>query len=96
MDNEESSRRRSSNCEEEETSSLWCRWFNSASTVRPPILVCGPQTMLAHVCGRTSPLGNITYWQGSFYKFGGMMKDMGYTRGQVYKFGVSTSWMAKR
>ncbi|SCU70797.1 NADH-cytochrome b5 reductase-like protein [Trypanosoma equiperdum] len=58
--------------------------------VRPKILICGPQRMLLPLCGRVNMLGNYTYWQGPFYKYCGFLKDMGYLRNQVYKFGVST------
>ncbi|KAG5510389.1 hypothetical protein GH5_06586 [Leishmania sp. Ghana 2012 LV757] len=61
---------------------------------RPQLLICGPQSMLAFLCGRVSSIGNYTYWQGPFYRYGGFLKDMGYTRSQVYKFGVSTHFIA--
>ncbi|KAK7200692.1 NADH-cytochrome b5 reductase-like protein [Novymonas esmeraldas] len=63
-------------------------------TYRPQILVCGPQTMMSHLCGRVSAVGNYTYWQGPAYRYSGFLKDMGYTRSQVYKFGVSTHFLA--
>lgn len=58
------------------------------------ILVCGPSSMMAPVAGRPSPLGNVTYFQGPFYKYGGILKELGYDRKQVYKFGVSTHVLA--
>ncbi|CCW60443.1 unnamed protein product [Phytomonas sp. EM1] len=63
-------------------------------TYRPMILVCGPQTMLSYVCGRVSPIFNFTYWQGGYWRYSGFMKDMGYERRQVYKFGTSTHFLA--
>jgi ferredoxin-NADP reductase len=63
-------------------------------TYRPKLLVCGPQSMLMHLCGRVSSVGNYFYWQGPFYRYSGFLKDMGYTRAQVYKFGVSTHFLA--
>ncbi|KAH8609552.1 Oxidoreductase FAD binding domain [Trypanosoma vivax] len=62
----------------------------TGTITRPKILVCGPQRMLMHLCGRVSMLGSYSYWQGPFYKYCGFLKDMGYTRSQVYKFGVSS------
>ncbi|KPA76929.1 putative mitochondrial Nadh-cytochrome b5 reductase-like protein [Leptomonas pyrrhocoris] len=64
------------------------------TTYRPQLLVCGPQSMLMHLCGRVSSVGNYFYWQGPFYRYSGFLKDMGYTRSQVYKFGVSTHFLA--
>ncbi|EPY35919.1 cytochrome-b5 reductase [Angomonas deanei] len=61
---------------------------------RPYMCVCGPQSMLTYVCGRTSPISNYYYWQGWPYRYTGFLKDMGYTRDQVYKFGVSTHFLA--
>lgn len=66
----------------------------SGNVVRPKILICGPQSMLLHLCGRVSMMGNYSYWQGLFYKYCGFLKDMGYIRSQVYKFGVSTNILA--
>ncbi|CAG9570149.1 NADH-cytochrome b5 reductase-like protein [Leishmania major strain Friedlin] len=63
-------------------------------TYRPQLLICGPQSMLAFLCGRVSSFGNYGYWQGPFYRYSGFLKDMGYTRSQVYKFGVSTHFLA--
>ncbi|EPY28489.1 cytochrome-b5 reductase [Strigomonas culicis] len=63
---------------------------------RPYVLVCGPQSMLSYLCGRVSPLGNWTYWQGWPYRYTGMLRDLGYERQQVYKFGVSTHFLAMR
>lgn len=68
----------------------------SEDTYRPYVLVCGPQSMLRYVCGRVSPISNRTYWQGLPYRYGGMLKDAGYERAQVYKFGVSTHFLAIR
>lgn len=64
------------------------------TTYRPQLLICGPQSMLSHLCGRVSSVGNYFYWQGPFYRYSGFLKDMGYTRAQVYKFGVSTHFLA--
>lgn len=64
------------------------------ATYRPQLLICGPQTMLMHLCGRVSSFGNYFYWQGPVYRYAGFLKDMGYTRSQVYKFGVSTHFLA--
>lgn len=61
---------------------------------RPQLLVCGPQSMQSYLCGRVSSLGNYYYWQGPFYRYTGFLKDMGYSRAQVYKFGVSTHFIA--
>ncbi|TPP39814.1 Oxidoreductase FAD-binding domain family protein [Leishmania donovani] len=58
------------------------------ATYRPQLLICGPQSMLAFLCGRVSSFGNYGYWQGPFYRYSGFLKDMGYTRSQVYKFGI--------
>ncbi|ESL07651.1 NADH-cytochrome B5 reductase [Trypanosoma rangeli SC58] len=66
----------------------------TGNLVRPKILVCGPQSMLLPLCGRVSTLGNYSYWQGPFYKYCGFLRDMGYIRSQVYKFGVSNSMLA--
>ncbi|CCW67675.1 unnamed protein product [Phytomonas sp. Hart1] len=63
---------------------------STLETYRANILVCGPQTMLNYLCGRVNPIFNFTYWQGGFWRYGGFMKDMGYKRQQVYKFGTST------
>ncbi|KAG5484719.1 hypothetical protein LSCM1_06538 [Leishmania martiniquensis] len=63
-------------------------------TYRPQLLICGPQSMLSFLCGRVSSIANYTYWQGPFYRYSGFLKDMGYTRSQVYKFGVSTHFIA--
>nr|CCC95321.1 unnamed protein product [Trypanosoma congolense IL3000] len=62
----------------------------TGESVRPVLLLCGPQSMLMPLCGRVSTIGNYTYWQGPAYKYCGFLKDMGYVRSQVYKFGVST------
>ncbi|KPI84405.1 Nadh-cytochrome b5 reductase-like protein [Leptomonas seymouri] len=64
------------------------------TTYRPQLLICGPQSMLLHLCGRVSSFGNYFYWQGPFYRYSGFLKDMGYTRSQVYRFGVSTHFLA--
>ncbi|PBJ74122.1 putative NADH-cytochrome b5 reductase [Trypanosoma cruzi] len=66
----------------------------TGNIVRPKILICGPQSMLLPLCGRVSTIGNYSYWQGPFYKYCGFLRDMGYTRSQVYKFGVSTNILA--
>lgn len=58
------------------------------------ILVCAPTSLMAPLAGRPSPIWNISYYQGPFYKYGGMLKEMGYQRSQVYKFGVSTHILA--
>lgn len=64
-------------------------------TYRPPLLVCGPQSMLTFLCGKVSTIGHTTYWQGPFYKYyTGFLRDLGYERKQVYKFGVSKHFMA--
>ncbi|KAL0510581.1 LOW QUALITY PROTEIN: putative Oxidoreductase FAD-binding domain containing protein [Leishmania shawi] len=63
-------------------------------TYRPRLLICAPQSMLTVMCGRVSSVGNYTYWQGPFYRYSGFLKDMGYTSSQVYKFGVSTHFLA--
>lgn len=66
------------------------------TTFRPPILVCAPQSMLTYMCGRVSPVFQLTYWQGLPLRYGGFMKDLGYERSQVYKFGVSTHWLVNQ
>lgn len=66
----------------------------SVTVERPPILICAPTSLVTNIAGRPSPVGNYTYWQGLFYKFGGILKDLGYERSQVYKFGVSTHPLA--
>lgn len=66
----------------------------AAATYRPHILVCGPQSMMTYLCGRVSPLSNYTYSQGWWFRYNGFLKDMGYERAQVYKFGVSTHFLA--
>lgn len=69
--------------------------LNGSETYRPSILICGPQSMLTFLCGKVSTIGHTTYWQGPFYKFyTGFLSDLGYTREQVYKFGVSKHFMA--
>lgn len=67
---------------------------DAATMHRPPLLICGPQSMLSPLCGRVSVVGNYAYWQGPPYRYSGFLKDMGYTRSQVYKFGVSTHFLA--
>lgn len=65
------------------------------NTCRPPLLICGPQSMLTFVSGKVSTIGHLTYWQGPFYKYyTGFLGDLGYERKQVYKFGVSKHFMA--
>ncbi|KEG13640.1 putative NADH-cytochrome b5 reductase [Trypanosoma grayi] len=68
----------------------------TGNVIRPNILICGPQSMLLPLCGRVSSLGNYSYWQGPFYKYCGFLKDMGYIRSQVYRFGVSTHMLANQ
>jgi NAD(P)H-flavin reductase len=72
---------------------------DSATGVAPDasktkILICAPVSLMAPVAGRPTPIGNFTYYQGGFYKYGGLLKEMGYQRSQVYKFGVSTHVLA--
>lgn len=65
------------------------------SLYRPPLLICGPQSMLTFLSGKVSTIGHMTYWQGPFYKYyTGFLSDLGYDRKQVYKFGVSKHFMA--
>lgn len=62
---------------------------------RPPLLICAPQSMHTFVAGKVSTIGHTTYWQGPFYKYyTGFLRDLGYDRKQVYKFGVSKHFMA--
>ncbi|KAH9599775.1 Oxidoreductase FAD/NAD(P)-binding [Trypanosoma melophagium] len=68
----------------------------TGNVIHPKILVCGPQSMLLPLCGRVSTVGSYTYWQGPFYKFSGFLKDMGYNRSQVYKFGVSSHFPVRQ
>ncbi|KAG5510087.1 hypothetical protein JKF63_06981 [Porcisia hertigi] len=68
--------------------------LEGVATYRPQILICAPQSMLSFLCGRVSSIGNYMYWQGPFYRYSGFLKDMGYIRSQVYKFGVSTHFLA--
>lgn len=58
------------------------------------VLVCGPMSFMAGLCGRPQPLFNYTYMQPMFYKYRGVLKDLGYERKNVYKFGVSTHYLA--
>eukprot|EP00796_Vickermania_ingenoplastis_P004873 gene4873-3494_t len=68
---------------------------DAAAAYRPPLLICGPQSLLTFVCGKVSTFAHTTYYQGPFYKFyTGFLYDMGYDRRQVYKFGVSKHFMA--
>jgi NAD(P)H-flavin reductase len=51
------------------------------------VLCCGPQAFMANLCGRPVGWFRTTYFEGMYH---GILKDMGYKKRQVYKFG--TSW----
>ncbi len=53
---------------------------------RTKICICGPPQFLGNLCGRSVHLLRFTYIQGLY---DGIMRQMGYTRGQIYKFGYS-------
>lgn len=43
------------------------------------VFVCGPDAMLGHICGKKNP-------DKSQGEIGGLMKELGYTEKNVYKF----------
>ena len=59
-------------------------------TPRTKIMMCGPNSLTSFLTGRTLPLWRHTYWQGWYH---GVLKEMGYRRGDVYKFGSTTQLM---
>lgn len=53
---------------------------------RRKILVCGPARMLGNLCGRPVPIWRTTYIEGMY---DGVLKQLGYKREMVYKFGYT-------
>lgn len=54
--------------------------------VRKPtkVLVCGPNSFMCFLTGRTLPVFHHTYLEGPYH---GVLRELGYPRSQVYKFG---------
>jgi ferredoxin-NADP reductase len=62
-------------------------------TMPPPgegnkVLICGSAKMINNMSGRTLPVVHATYVQGFYH---GILKELGYARGEVYKFGSTIS-----
>ena len=58
---------------------------------RTKLMVCAPSRMMMNLCGNSVQVWRFTYLQGMY---DGILRQMGYARSQVYKFGYTFHPMA--
>jgi hypothetical protein len=61
-------------------------------TYRPALLIAGPNALYLPLCGKSIQWWSRRYLQGLPWQYSGILREEGYKKSQVYRFGADFHW----